>query len=499
MPSSCSARSCSSYVSESSSLRYDHEPFDQYTSKVRDLCRKLWPSATEDFVIERLRGGSYNRIIGITTPSSAGDPGSHYILRVPRFEEEGQQDRELVIHRYVAQHTSLPLADIVFFDLTNCNPLGSTYVVQTRLPGTTLLLAYPSLTHEQRKSVVRDFGTILLGLQAVKNETSGVVAATAQEDGARIYNVCRFNLEHNLVDYDYVDNVDDVDPLGDRAVLNMLLTQSQRWVARCKHLDPDDIFATDYFAQLSKVARQMDEAGVFDDNAFRLTHLDLEPQNILVAIGSDGHASISGVLDWDSAVFAPVFASCRPPSWLWAWIEEGEEDEGKANDIPENPEQRELKQMFEEIMGPAFLKYAYQPQYRMARSLFMLAKDGLQSTWLIEQAENLFIEWAEYTGSLDSPDAFTGIVADILRRTDIDDEAAADSDSQSVSDASGRLENNADSPIDEEKSPGATTVALSEDEAELIDEKTVEDGDPVIVPAQEELAETHQITDEIVH
>ncbi|KAI4270446.1 MAG: hypothetical protein L6R35_006612 [Caloplaca aegaea] len=405
---SYSARSHLSNASESSSVVYNHEPFDQYTLKVKDLCQKLWPLATEDFVIERLPGGSYNRIIGITTPPSAGDCVMPYILRVPRFDQ-AQQDRELAIHRYVAQHTSIPLADIVFSDATSSNPLGSPYVVQDRLPGSNLFVAYCSLTHEQRKSVVQEFGKVILRLQAVKSESSGIVAATAREDGARIYRVQRYD-----VSPDMDDDVNDVDISNDHTVLKMLLTQFQRWLAHSFKRDPNDILSRDYYAQLSMIARDMDEAGIFEDNAFHLTHLDLEPRNIMVAIGSDKHAFISGVLDWDSAVFAPIFASCRPPAWIWAWDDEEVDDEEKAGKIPEKPELRELKRIFEATMGPAYLKYAYEPQYRMARSLFMLAKDGLQSSVLIKHAESFFIEWAQFRGIIESPDAFIGVAAWIM-------------------------------------------------------------------------------------
>ncbi|KAI4127973.1 MAG: hypothetical protein LQ338_002939 [Usnochroma carphineum] len=454
-----------SNVSESSTVLYSQVPFDEYVPTVRKLCQKLWPSTAGDYDIERLKGGSYNRIIAITTPSSTGDAGRSYILRVPRFDE-GQQERELAIHRYVREHTSIPLANIVFSDPTSGNPLGSPYVVQTRLSGTNLVLAYRSLTYEQQKAVLQDFAKILLALQAVKNRNWGIVEATAEEDGNRIYSVCRFDITSNLI-----EDVDDVDPSSDPSVLNMLLTQFKRWLAYALQLDPDDILSKDYYAQLSKIAREMDEAGLFEDNSFYLTHLDLEPRNMLVEIGAENAASISGVLDWDSAVFAPIFASCKPPSWIWAWDEEEDEDERKANDVPPNPEQRELKQIFEEIMGPAYLKYAYEPQYRMARWLFNVAIHGLGSSSVIEEAEHFFKEWAEFTGSIDSPDAFIGIVADNVAALSLD---------QGNSDRT--EEDGGEYSIDADEFPGLTEVAsvcekklINEDMGEETVHITVED------------------------
>ncbi|KAL8752081.1 MAG: hypothetical protein Q9184_005856, partial [Pyrenodesmia sp. 2 TL-2023] len=416
-----STGSATSIVSQTSTAEYEHEPFDQYVSKVQQLCRKLWPSATEDFEIERLKGGAFNRIIGITNPSFSDEGRKSYILRVPRFEDsQRERERELAIHRFVGERTSIPMAEIIFFDPTDSNPLGSPFVIQDRLLGTNLNYAYGSLTHEQRKTIVRQFGNILLALQAVKNATSGVVEAAAQEDGHCIYNVCRFDIASELVE-DPEDPEDPV-PSNDQTVLNMLLTQYKRWSTYSLQLDPNDVLAQDYYAQLSKIAREMNASGLFEDQPFYLTHLDLEPRNVLVETKTDAEASISGVLDWDSAVFAPIFASCRAPSWIWLWTDHEEEDEAKANEVPEDLELRELKQIFEETMGTAYVKYAYQPEYRMARFLFNVAKDGLRSSWIIHEAETIFKEWAEFTGSIDSPDAFIGCVAWAFEKTTIDEE-----------------------------------------------------------------------------
>ncbi|KAH6983895.1 hypothetical protein EDB80DRAFT_875412 [Ilyonectria destructans] len=70
---------------------------------------------------------------------------------------------------------------------------------------------------------------------------------------------------------------------------------------------------------------------------------------------------ISGVLDWDSAVFAPMFMSCAPPMWIWAWQDDEDEDERTANDKPPTSEGVRLKLAFEEAAGKDFAKFAYEP------------------------------------------------------------------------------------------------------------------------------------------
>ncbi len=342
-----------------------------------------------------------------------------------RFED-GQHERELAVHRFVGERTSVPIAEIVFFDPTNNNPLGCPFVIQNRLPGRNLNEAYGSLTHEQRRKVVQEFGKILLALRAVKNDTAGVVKATTQDDGQRIYNVGRFGIAPDRTEGP-IDGVQS----NDHTVLNMLLTQYKLWLTYSLQRDSADVLSKDYYAQLSKIAREMDQSGLFEDQSFYLTHLDLEPRNVLVEMKDDIEASISGVLDWDSAVFAPIFASCRTPSWIWLWVDDEDEDERRANDVPEDPQLRELKQIFDETMGPAYTKYAYRPEYRMARFLFHVAKDGLRSSWIIQEAECIFKEWAEFTGNVDSPDAFIGCVALAFEKTVIEDEKDDHTDGES--------------------------------------------------------------------
>ncbi|KAL8940720.1 MAG: hypothetical protein Q9216_002671 [Gyalolechia sp. 2 TL-2023] len=388
MPSSESAHSCSSDISDSSTLTYSHTPFDQYATQVRQLCRLLWPSATEDFVIERLQGGSYNRIIGITVPPSVGSDQGSYILRVPRFDQ-GQQESEIAILRYVRDHTSIPVARVTHSDPTRDNPLDSSYVIQSRIPGRTLYHTYRSLNHEQQKSVAADVGRIFLAQQAVRNEKAGVVKASTNKDDTYTYDVGRFAVdpEPDMVMQDEIS-------LETSPVLNMFRDMFKRWDASVMQFYPAAGIKAQLFRQLTTVAGEMDAAGLFKDMPFCLCHLDLEPRNVIVDYDSDSSARISGVLDWDSAVFAPIFAACSPPSWIWSWEENEEEDKAKANDTPATAEMQELKQIFEQTVGPQFLIYSYDARYRQARELFELALHGIVTSEAWDSAKSLIDKWA---------------------------------------------------------------------------------------------------------
>ena len=80
--------------------------------------------------------------------------------------------------------------------------------------------------------------------------------------------------------------------------------------------------------------------------------------------------------------------------WIWAWSFGKDEDEREANYEPSTSEEQELKRLFEGSVGQDFLKYSYQPQYRLARSLFEWAMHGIHSTFAMSEASNFLDEWA---------------------------------------------------------------------------------------------------------
>ncbi|KAL8957716.1 MAG: hypothetical protein Q9193_005085 [Seirophora villosa] len=411
MPSQCSQSSCrsthsvGSNVSPTSTETYEQVPYADYLPAVRELCHELWPSATQDFIIERLNGGFFNRIIGITAPDPATQVPTRYVLRIPRFLY-ARPDLELAIHHYVQEHTSIPIPQVIFSDPTAANVLETPYVVQARLPGMKLSDAFYTLNHDQRKDVVQQWARIILEEQAIKNQTAGVVEATEGPDGTRIYNVrlwdtrCPF-ASPSLQDVQLASDrivfkmFDGVDPASDRNVLKMFLTQFKRWAISSTQANrTGDIYDlnAEWYTRLGNVAMDMDAAGLFKDNNHHLCHCDLESYNVLVEVHADDSAEIVGVLDWDSAVFAPMFVSCAPPWWIWNWNKE-DVDEARANDTPADPEKQELKELFEDIVGPQFVKYAYEPEYRLARKLFSLAVDGLASSEHFREMEEIFEQW----------------------------------------------------------------------------------------------------------
>ena len=120
----------------------------------------------------------------------------------------------------------------------------------------------------------------------------------------------------------------------------------------------------------------------------------------MVEISSDNSLSVTGILNWDRACFAPRYVSCAPPWWLWQDESYGDidsiEDESKADDESPDTELQEVKQVFEDTVGDEFCRYAYHTQYPIARELFNIALHGNHSNEQSHQIESCLAEWAAF-------------------------------------------------------------------------------------------------------
>jgi hypothetical protein len=119
----------------SSTFEYEQEPFETHQHKVLQLCRDI--GYGEPAKIERRKGGSFNRIIGL---EFASPKKLRYILHIPQhgteFDESQDIKDQVATLDYVLQH--LPVTSAAAFDSTQNNVLASAYVLQERIPGVLL-------------------------------------------------------------------------------------------------------------------------------------------------------------------------------------------------------------------------------------------------------------------------------------------------------------------------------------------------------------------------
>jgi aminoglycoside phosphotransferase (APT) family kinase protein len=377
--------------SDSSTVVYGHEPFETFKVRVLGLCQTVLAPSNAQISIERMHGGGFNRIIGVSVTTSESPTVSHYIVRIPRFEV-AQLDRELAPLQLLRQRSTIKIPTVVAFDTTIHNVLESPYAIQTRIPGSSLFPAYPDMSYEMRCSIAKELGEFFSELHSIRSATPGRLTLSPDRGSLMIQSIYNTEMNETVI---YED--------GPAALTtsDMLCAIFERRKELAIAEGPNQSFRASFFDSFITTVSEMSALGVLDGNHYCLCHLDLEPRNILVSpLSPTQPQAITGILDWDSALFAPALMSCSPPMWLWAWNDEDEEDERLADIEPPTPELREIKQLFEHAAGPIYRRFAYGSQHRLARKLIRFATDGLQSNEDLTSADLLLAEWIEVRESL---------------------------------------------------------------------------------------------------
>lgn len=433
--------------SETSTIKYEQESYGLFKPRVAKLCKILFPpprstkqswlnrkaatlmrgnkflrffvSSKEGVIIEHLRGGDYNRILGITLPSSYSAIAHNHnlILRVPRWGQ-GQIQRVVATLEYLCHESSVPVANVVAKDVNNDNPLGSPYVIQHRIPGSDLELLWPEISHSQRCTVARVLGKVIKQLLALESPIAGHIEAFPGGTGTeKQSNVVPFDLKS--ADGDWFEETEQQvlvlkgTPREGQTTLDFFRSQIGRWravdVVRNAPMVDRTVALWD---SMLRVVEEMNEMGLFPTNLYCLCHVDLQPRNIMAEIQPiqpDGSIQVTGILDWDEAIIAPKFVNCEPPGWLWGFnpddvprtdLPTWPYEVSGANDVPSTLEEQELKRIFEDFAGSEYLSLAYDEQFRLSRGLFRIAVFGLTSSENYSAADRIITDWAQLRGSL---------------------------------------------------------------------------------------------------
>ena len=419
----------SSTHSETSTLGYaDVESFAEFKPGVEKLCEAMWPPPksisrriatrlrTSKFfrsfvpspqkpLIERLKGGDYNRITSITLPSSYGSATRKFILRNSRWAGQGRPDRDVATLDFVRERTSIPVPKVVAWDFDSDNALEKPYVIQQRVPGSDLNSIWKKISHVQRCTIAREMGSVVKSLLSLESPIPGII------DTPSTKTVFAYGL--NIVPFELRDNGEDL--IGTSAPETLSNVQAPQTTG--------DFFETAFrkrqahalsepfeepirlFTSLYETVCDMDKTGVFSKDLHCFCHVDLHSRNIMAEVQPDGSIKITAVLDWDEAMFAPKFVNCQPLWWLWE--EEGDDrvdEKGwptwpyelpAAEGFPTTPENQELKRLFEEHAGPEYRHLATNTHCRLGRGLFILAKEGLVGTQHYNAAEKIIQEWKD--------------------------------------------------------------------------------------------------------
>ena len=375
---------------------YDVE--ERFRQQIKQLCCDLWPIHTP--TIECQRGGSFNQIAAITLPSRANKGQRNLILRVPHFPEDSRQERQVATLEFVRKRTTIPVPTIIARDAACNNALGKPYVLQLRIPGVDLLTVWNNLSHPQRCIVAAEVGRLIKTLLSIESPCAGTIEPSP--NGPIVTPIRLMNTYG-----DYLEEADKVEAdsssFPPQTTSDFFESHFSTWkMTALKKYEGRVALQVQLYDDLIRVVREMDSLNLFHQDRNCLCHLDLYPRNIMVILPSRDTIEITGILDWDDAVFAPKCVACRPPSWTWGHNDISDFNNhlsrklyelGVANDVSLTPRQQELKTILDEHAGPEYSRLAYDESSTLIRGLFALASGRLTLDFHEEVAERIVMEW----------------------------------------------------------------------------------------------------------
>ncbi|TGO88811.1 hypothetical protein BPOR_0140g00030 [Botrytis porri] len=379
----------------------DQEPFVTYKHKIIQLCHDL--DLGEPSKIERMRGGSFNRVVCLSLPSK---DNQDYVLRIPRNLDTNESTRDQVaILHYLAP--LMPVPAVVAFDSTSDNVIGRPYILQGKLKGVNAGSVYYDLPSDEKKQFVKLIADIIKKLNNLKIDRPGQLVA-----GPSIPSISHEPLTIPT----------DIEVTGYRFsphdALEVMSSQKNQPLSSLlasifeERKTVDEDFMDIQWNKLLKITDEMKTAGLFSNNDTDCVvwHWDLTFRNIMVEKQSNGQWTLTGVLDWDGLLSAPSVMTRAPPVWLW--IEENDRSskwhEGLGNnDIQParelTMEELVLKASFEQILQRADQNYMADAYGRgvWIRRLVKFALEGFGQSSHYIMLQVLVREWEAYYQSLE--------------------------------------------------------------------------------------------------
>jgi aminoglycoside phosphotransferase (APT) family kinase protein len=197
------------------------------------------------------------------------------------------------------------------------------------------------------------------------------------------------------------------------------------------------------------------------DGEFCLWHSDLFPRNIMVDV--DSSPMITGIIDWDEAVYAPKFVDAVAPTWLWVpregkddeeeeevVVEEVPDDENETYDraweVPPSDELRQVRRAFATAAGKECVDSCTDHYAIFARRILRFALEWQWPYWWHEMYRETVEEW------------------EALREED-DDEEGEDSDEDSNGGSEDSADDNAEDGDDSDEDGGMVGGSCMSSEA----------------------------------
>ena len=288
-----------------SSSTYEHgqEQFETYKAKVIQLCHEI--GYGEPSAVERMKGGSFNRIIGLTF----GSPEKkEYVLRIPRQPYDETQEYEISdqvgVLLYLAQFKSLKVPDILAYDTTTNNAINSQWVLQARLPGKPMQDIFYQLPIVDRVQIAGEIAQLAIEMSKIKFPKPGRLTGARCLPPSAVMPPTETN-----VSFTGFKATEDLS-LDKQPLAQLLAAQFDYFKQNEVNSDHPNKTATqrmiDRWSTLQQILLQMEKAGFMriNDSENTLWHWDICARNILIGevTGAGGHESEQNANDKTSTV-----------------------------------------------------------------------------------------------------------------------------------------------------------------------------------------------------
>lgn len=400
--------------------------FEDSKADYLELCKLRWPTAQHDKTLISVLSTSVNRVIAIDIVDANNEPHQcvlRYPIKLDQFKRrDTNHSTVLVRHVRILQWLNANAPDakapkLITYDHTKENPIHTPYMVLERLPGKPLNEVLLTVTDAQRVDIAVALAQWHSAQLRITMPRAGHVVAAGEipqldnSDGViAIQPFGMSDLDDMLAAIENATATDGarVLPIKEDADLPLLEVLNNAFLRRLMSLlhcdDPKGLDNTklDHCRGiLAKMVRENAFQGL-ENTKFSLWHTDLFPRNIIVDLTKQGNDIISGVVDWDSPLFAPGFVSCMPPAWLWAphQYAHGVGDFigtfGLDKVEPENDHLRGVMDAFHTHVDPFYLGAAYSRDMAYARIFvdYVQARDWRNHP-LFEKRDKLVTQWVK--------------------------------------------------------------------------------------------------------
>ncbi|RKU45612.1 hypothetical protein DL546_008196 [Coniochaeta pulveracea] len=343
-------------------------PWERRKDQLVQIIQALWPDSIGCKIFDRLDASSNEAILfDVNLPSSDGTEArqEELVIRLPRQgsdankltrEQREKYDRgelpedeiptaalgrdildSVAIHQHVTEVTttaSVPVPKVIAYDSTKDNLFRHEYLIMQRIPGQVLEDVLDDLSANQRKILAIELGEITNALRRVTSPDAGYIRAAKSEDWPAFIHPGHTipQVRPDIIPF----GINCLHPAPDHVSKDSNLAMGEifhrAWTRRLDEYtktSPQDTSGATEYRNLRAMAQEIvDDGQVLNTGQCCLWHGDLFPRNIMVDV--EASPMITGIIDWDEAIYAPTVISAVPPFWLW--LSRDGEDEVELDD-----------------------------------------------------------------------------------------------------------------------------------------------------------------------